>query len=75
MGNHRSPLKLEPISKIHFCCNDWIFGCKPLVADAAHRLLTLHGFRTKIPHFATKAIFEMGSKDSYLLSIKKLTHW
>ncbi len=33
----------------------------PLVADAAHRLLTLHGFRTKIPHFATKAIFEMGS--------------
>ena len=33
----------------------------PLVVDALHRLLALHGFRTGIPHFATKAIFEMES--------------
>ena len=32
-----------------------------LVTDALHRLLALRGFRIKIPHFATKAIFEMGS--------------
>ena len=25
-------------------------------------LVGLHGFRSKIPHFATKAIFDMGSK-------------
>ena len=26
-------------------------------------LVGLHGFRSKISHFATKAIFEMGSKN------------
>ncbi len=33
----------------------------PLVGIVILFLLTLHGFRTKIQHFATKAIFEMGS--------------
>jgi len=28
-------------------------------------LVGLHGFRSKIPHFAMKAIFEMGSNRGY----------
>ncbi|HEY4477442.1 MAG TPA: hypothetical protein VJB56_02335 [Candidatus Paceibacterota bacterium] len=36
-----------------------------LAEDGESRRVGLHGFRSKIPHFATKAIFEMGSADNF----------
>jgi len=35
-------------------------------------LIGLHSFRSKIPHFATKAIFEMGFKNTRIATLGRL---
>ena len=40
---------LEPISKIHFCCNDDISGCKPFTARRRYRASPPRASRFSLP--------------------------